>query len=525
MRYICAVDTASTTIQALNLRPYQKKVVKDTYDCIRAGAKRILIYAPTGAGKTIIAVQIVKDAAARGKRILFVVHRETLLEQTWEKLYKLGFECGFIKAGWSENYEALIQIASVQTLAKREWWHHLAIDLVILDEAHIVAFARAIRAAIASHHPQAIYIGLSATPWRLKKEESLKDIFDHLVSAPSPRELIDAGFLVKPSYYSIDEIDLAKVGTAVDGDFDRRQLALACDRPELIAQVVQKWQELARDRRTIAFTVNVTHAQHLAAAFIEKGIPADWVSGATPAKKAKQLFEQLASGEIILCSCMKLTEGFDVPSISAVLLCRPTKSKALHYQMVGRALRLSPETNKTDALIIDLAGNILRNGFVEEIQQVSLEQRDADKKTECPKKTCPQEAGGCGAIIYAFQLKCPHCNFIFKRPEKVYLMPNLKTLISVGDEERYEFYRSQIRTAYTQKYSPGWAAFTFKERYGHWPPNIWARGAVFGDRAKAYTVFDQAQYYQYLSAIATDRGKEESWVQRYMLLEFASEYL
>ena len=91
------MDTASTTIQALNLRPYQKKVVKDTYDCIRAGAKRILIYAPTGAGKTIIAVQIVKDAAARGKRILFVVHRETLLEQTWKNCINLVLNAGLSK--------------------------------------------------------------------------------------------------------------------------------------------------------------------------------------------------------------------------------------------------------------------------------------------------------------------------------------------------------------------------------------------------------------------------------------------
>ncbi len=106
------------------LRPYQIQVIRGVYNQIRQGIKRILVFAPTGAGKTIISAQIIAHAASRGKRILFVVHRSVLIEQTYRKLTQFGLSTniGFIKAGYPEIRDAPVQIASVQTLAKREWW-------------------------------------------------------------------------------------------------------------------------------------------------------------------------------------------------------------------------------------------------------------------------------------------------------------------------------------------------------------------------------------------------------------------
>ncbi len=238
---------------APTLRNYQKQFITDLYAQIRAGSKRILCFAPTGAGKTVLATQIAVHAASKNKRTLFVVHRETLISQTADKLSSFGLnDCGFIKAGWQENREALVQIASVQTLERRDWWQELNVDIVILDEAHLTAFAAIVAKMMSEIFSQAIYLGLTATPWRLSKKESLGDIFDTLVSAPMPHKLISSGFLVKPDYFSPNQADLEKVGTAVNGDFNEGQLALACDQEELTEQIVRDWHNLAFARRTIS---------------------------------------------------------------------------------------------------------------------------------------------------------------------------------------------------------------------------------------------------------------------------------
>ena len=336
-----------------------------------------------------------------------------------------------------------------------------------------------------------------------------------------PHELIEQGFLVKPSYFSPSLADLESIGTPLNGDFDEGQLAIACDRPELIGQIVRDWQNLAYGRRTIAFAVNVTHARHLAEAFIRAGIPAAYVDGTMPAKVTEPIYKQLGRGEIlVLCSCMKLVEGFDVPSVSAVLLCRPTYSKALHFQQIGRGLRLCPETAKRDCVVIDQAGNILgRHSFVEELKAISLDKGEDTKSCEAPKKICFKEQGGCGAILYASVPRCPQCGYVFPKPKKTYFVPTLQQLISEEDFERYEFYREKIREAYQKNFAPGWAAMTFKERFGHWPPDAWARDAVFGDHP---TEVQRLSYKSYLQALAQRKDKPESWIERYMNLEFGA---
>lgn len=501
------------------LRPYQRRFIADVYACIRGGSKRILGVAPTGSGKTLISSQIVQHAALRGKRVLFLVHRDILISQTFDKLQKfgLGLDCGFIKAGWQENRESLIQIASVQSLSKRDWWHEFPADVVIIDEAHIVAYSSVVQLMMSLIYPQLIYLGLTATPFRLNKHQGMGDIFESLVCAPMPSDLIDTGYLVKPSYFSVNQADLEKVGTGA-GDFDEGQLALACDRPELVQQIVQDWQRLAQGRRTIVFAVNVQHSKHLSEAFQAAGVKAAHVDGTMSAKVTNQIYQQLANSEtLVLCSCMKLTEGFDICSVSAVLLARPTRSKALFLQMIGRGLRLSTETDKLDCIVIDWAGNVQRHGFVEDLKQISLNQGEEPQSALAPKKICPPEQKGCGAILYASQMRCPTCGYVFPQQKKVYFVPALQQLLSEDDFERYEFYRQHIRLAYERNFAPGWAAIAFKDKYVHWPPEAWASGAVFGENPTADQRFS---YLRYLQAIATRKEKPESWVERYMGLEF-----
>ena len=353
------------------LRPYQQKVVSGVYNLIRSQRKRILLFAPTGAGKTILSCQIVSDAVSRGKRLLFVVHREILIGQTWDKFRKFGIDCGFIKAGYEENRDAPVQIASVQTLPRRDWWRQYQADVILLDECHLTAFSAIVSEMMSQVWKDAIYIGLTATPFRLSKNEGMGDIFTDLVCAPMPHELISSGFLVKPSYYSLEQPDLDSVKTK-NGEFEHKGLSVACDRPELIEATIEDWFRLAYNRRTIAFAVNVKHAQNLAAAFKNHGIPSAYVCGRTPIKTRTKIYQQLAEGEIlVLSSCGALSEGFDVPAVNAVILSRPTKSKALYCQQLGRGLRLSTETEKQDCIVLDQAGNVHRSNLYPQFGQTT----------------------------------------------------------------------------------------------------------------------------------------------------------
>jgi len=502
------------------LRPYQQQFIRDVYAQIRAGKKRILGWAATGSGKTLISAQIIAHAVAKAKRTYFIVHRDELISQSHDKLCSFGLEasCGFIKSGRREDRSALVQLASVQSLAKRKWWCDDNADIVVLDEAHLTAFAAPVRQMLDSTFPNAIYLGLTATPYRLSKKESLGDIFSALVCAPLPRDLIDLGFLIKPSYVPISRDDFSAIGRKIDGDFDERQLALACDRPESIQQTVAAWMKYARERRTIGFTVNISHAKHLAEAFQASGIQADYIDGST--KNPTKIYQKLADGEILaLFSCMKLVEGFDCPAVSAVILDRPTMSKALHFQMIGRGLRLCNEIDKRDAVIIDRVGNLWRHGTVEEIRLFDLKSKsEATSEVHVPKKLCPIENGGCGSLLYGFQQKCSECGYLFPSAKKQYFTPNSELLLATEEERsRYEFYRSKLREAHTNKYSPGWAANVFKERYGHWPPYLWGRGAIFSDRPTRSAMLS---YYEHLQQIARNKNESEAWLQKYMELEF-----
>ena len=501
------------------LRDYQTEVVRNTYSLIRQKVTKILIFAPTGAGKTVIATKIVCDAVSRGRKVLFVVHRDILVSQTHAKFSAVGLKCGFIKAGWERNFDASVQIASVQTLLVRHDWRELSISLIVLDECHIIAFHKISQQMMEKIFPQAIYLGLTATPWRLSKKESLGDIFQGLVCAPMPGKLIEEGFLAKPSYYSLDfQANLQDV-ELTDGDYNSYQLSRICDRTELIEQAVNSWYDLAYSRPTIAFAVGVKHARNLVAAFEAHGITAASVTGSTPIKERNRLYEQLAGGDLkLLASCEALSEGFDVPEVSCVILSRPTKSKALYFQQLGRGLRLSPD--KRGCLVLDQAQNVLEHGFIEDLTEADVElipsssNCSSDEKKKAPLKICPQEKGGCGNYVYAVYLKCPHCQFNFDLERLITVLGSNRS-IKPEDEIKLNYYRSLLRDAIQCARAPSWAAMKFKDKYGFFPLYDWARDAIYGGDRSSIPLYEE-----YLKTVASRLNKNRDWIDKYLYLEF-----
>ncbi len=509
------------------LRPYQAQVINDLYAKLREGYRRVAIIAGTGAGKTVISGQICAHAEAKGSRLLFLVHLDVLVGQTYEKMKQFGLQCGFIKAGWPEDPDAPIQIASVQTMAKRDWWKTWPADVVFYDEGHTTVFSQVGQELLHNTHPHAVHLAMTATPYRLDHEQ-LGDYFDTLVAAPPPATLQQMGFLAPMKYFGIPQegqMDLDGV-QLIAGDYDEKQLKNACDRPELIQRVVTEWQRLTPGKRTIAFCVDVGHARHVAEAFKREGIAADYVAGNTPIKKRQKLYEAIATGDLrVLTSCNVLSIGFDVPSIEVGLLLRPTMSIALHQQQIGRVMRISPHTGKTHGIILDQAGNLQRLGFPEDVTTYELPYGTSSPEHQpgqgraVPKKQCPE----CNGYVQTFAMECPDCGYDWTADRPIYTQELIELmgreqLSQITDEPtRYRLFQAFRQRAFRRGYLPDLAKQQFFDCFGNWPYPEWDRGAIFG---KTPTSTQVNQFKHYLGLVAQRRGKSITWIVEEFEKEF-----
>jgi DNA repair protein RadD len=504
------------------LRDYQSKVVRDLYDQIRRGYKRILIVAGTGAGKTVISGQITNDAESRRRRVLFLVHLDVLVGQTYSTFKSFGIECGFIKAGFEENPDALVQIASVQTLPRRHWWKKYQFDVVIWDEAHRSCWADISGRIFNDHAPNAIHIGLTATPWLTSKRRGMGDLFQTLVLAPSPKQLMEQGYLAPLKYYGFENLpDLTGIGTQA-GDFKEDELAIAVDTDETVGRIVAEYQRLASGRRALCFAVKIPHSRHIEAAFNAAGIPAIHVDGSTPIKERKRIYAAFRNGVYrVLTSVDVLGIGFDDPGVSCGILARPTKSPALDFQQRGRIMRPDKASGKVDGLILDFAGNVDRHGFVEDLTEdsFSLVKGKEPGTMPPPLKLCPPSQLGCGRYIYSFMRQCPHCAHEFPAKERIQLSGNLVPLEGsrkISGEMR-QFFEGKAKQAYSRGASPDWACVEFERRFGCWPKTAHMLGAVFGDNP---TKGMKSVYKSYLQAVAVKKGKDDKWVGSRFKREF-----
>jgi superfamily II DNA or RNA helicase len=507
-----------------SLRPYQNQLIKDLYIKLGEGYRRVAIIAGTGAGKTVIGGKICADTAARGLRLMFLVHLDVLVGQTYKKMQSFGLRCGFIKAGWREDPEAPIQIASIQTMEKRLWWRTWNANVVFFDEGHTTVFSQIGQEIMYETHPKAVHLAMTATPYRLGREQ-LGDHMQTFVASPVPAELQRMGYLAAMQYYGVpssSQINLEGVKT-VAGDFDERDLKNACDRPELVQRIVEEWHRLTPGKRTIAFCVDVEHARHVAEAFKASGVAAAVVDGSTPIKKRHQLYSDLGAGKLtVLTSCNVISIGFDEPSVEVGLLLRPTQSRALHYQQVGRLLRISPSTGKQYGIILDQANNLQRLGFPEDIQEYRLPtSRESTDHEVTPTKQCPT----CNRLMWGFVMICPGCGYTWETEPQVHT----DDLVEVYSEEllhqlerrkRYEFFRTQRQKTYQEGSAPSWTISVFQKEFGCAPESDWCFGSIFGDSP---TQQDKFAYRDYLLRVASRLGKDLSWVIQEFQQEFGTE--
>jgi superfamily II DNA or RNA helicase len=349
------------------LRPYQSALKHDIYAAFRDGNRAVMAQLPTGAGKSVILSAIAKDGDNHKRRVLFLVHRKELVMQLVGHLQHQNLQAEVIMAGYQYRPQHQFQVASIQTLVRREMPRD--INLIIIDEAHH-ATADSYRTVI-DNYPDAKVLGVTATPVRTNGS-GFRDLFDALVLGPSMQTLIDEGFLVKPEIFASPlKFDLSKVKVTA-GDYNERQLYDIMNNEALIGNLVGSWQKRAAGKKTCVFAINVEHSKQIAEQYNAAGINAAHIDGTTPADVREAMLRRFASGEItVLVNCAIVTEGFDVPEIECVQLVRPTKSLALYLQCVGRGLR--PATGKTSAIILDHADCVFRHGFPEDERTWTLD--------------------------------------------------------------------------------------------------------------------------------------------------------
>ncbi len=315
-----------------SLRPYQAKGEADIFASWKAGNRNVMYQLVTGGGKTVLFVDIIKKFLMKGKRVILLAHREELITQAWNHLYKNNIYSGIIKADIKPNYDLPCQVASIQTCARRKKLPHA--DVVIFDEAHHCQDDNSYGNLLVDHFPTSYVLGVTATPYRLGGQGFTR-LFNDLVLGPSFKQLVDSGYLCPLRYFVASIPDLSKVKIK-SGDYDEEQ----AEEVMKLAPLVESYQEHCKGMCGVVFAVNVHHSNKIVEQYNAAGIKAAHLDAKTPTEERKGILKAFREGRIqIISNVGIITEGFDFPDMQFVQLARPTKSLSLFLQMVGRVTR------------------------------------------------------------------------------------------------------------------------------------------------------------------------------------------
>jgi DNA repair protein RadD len=471
--------------QYMELRKYQVDLVEKARNEIRKGNKKIIIYSPTGSGKTIVAADIVRSAIEKGKKVLFLVHFRQLAFQARERFEEFGISdnVGMIMAGEDSSLGCPCQVAMVQTYSRRlkldekefnPWF--VDADLIIYDEAH-ASIAQTRKAILEMYSDDKVVLGLTATPCRADGR-GLGEIYDVIINGVDIAELTDQKYLVPFIYYGAQELpDLENIPT-VAGDYSKKVLGERVDKPKLIGDIYDNWVRICPERQTVIFCVNVKHSKHVRDLFQKRGVSIEHVDARSTEEHREDVLRRFKNGDLqVVTNCNVYSEGADFPWASCIIIAKPTKSLARYFQMGGRGSRTHP--GKEDCKIIDHAGNVNRHGFLDDPVYWTLDGKEkAWKKKKLRKKetsifTCKE----CGFQFEARRI-CPQCGFpvgdygkkIETTDDELKRLKGNKKELSRQDKMRWwqmlEYERRRLGK------SDKWLLANYKTKTGVWPRNM-----------------------------------------------------
>jgi len=397
------------------LRPYQEAAVSDACKALDKHGNTIVV-APTGAGKTIMLSALVGERYKDGKKILVMQHRDELVDQNKSKFERINpYITTSIVNGTVKNWDGNAIFSMVQTISReRNLRDRPKFDMIVVDESHHAAADTYLKVinAVKEDNPDAEIVGFTATPNR-GDGKGLRSVFNNCSHQIEITTLIREGFLVPPKSYVID----CGVGDQLNNvsrkgnDFDMEQVEAIMNHKVINDKVVTEWMDHADGRKTVVFCSTIKHAEDLLESFVEYDVDAKLVTGDTPKDERAETLHELAYGDLeVVVNVSVLTEGFDAPPVSCIVLTRPCSQKGTMVQMIGRGLRtIDPEefpgVVKTDCVVLDFGTSVLTHGSLEDAVDL-----DDKEKGEAPLKECPE----CESYVPMGVQECPVCGYLFE---------------------------------------------------------------------------------------------------------------
>ena len=453
-------------------RDYQTKAVDALRAELASGKRRIILYAPTGAGKTECCMMIIKSALAKKKRVAFLCNRINLVNQTSDRFWKSNIRHGIIQGQNTIRTYENVMVISIQTAARRGMPDF---DMIFIDEAHACGGSKEYRSVIEKF--KGPVLGATATPFARsmgKHYDSLGGpLFESIVVAATVQELIDQGFLVDVEVYAPSEPDLSKVKITA-GDYNEKQLGVAVDKADLIGDIVTNWKKLANGTPTVCFATNIAHSKHIVEQFIAAGIAAEHLDHRSSDDERKATLKRVESGVTTVISNVGiLAEGWDFPACKTLILARPTKSLVRHIQMIGRVLR--PHEGKPIATVLDHGGSVQRLGFPTDDFPMTLDDgKSKESKPAKAKEKLPKLCPSCKYLKPIGVHVCPKCGFVPEQQSAVIVEDGELVKIGRGKkkmttDDKAQLYGELKSIASRRGWSSGRLSNVFRDIAGTWP--------------------------------------------------------
>lgn len=447
------------------LRPYQQSAIQKLRAEFSSGKKRVVLYSPTGSGKSEMGMEMIRLARSLDKRVLFVCNRVELVTQASRRFNAAKIFHGIIQGSNSGYVDSKVLICSIQTLDRRGYPDA---DFIVIDEAHGVAGAKSYHKLLEHFHNVPV-VGLTATPF----SRGLGKQFQSIVKAATIRELVDLGFLVDCDIYAPSQPDLTGVDI-VAGDYNETQLGIAVDKADLIGDIVTHWFKLAQHKPTVVFATNILHSTHIVNQFKQAGITAEHIDCYTDEEERQAILGRFRDGITkIISNVGILAEGWDCPHTEVMILARPTRSLIRYIQMAGRILR--PSEGKSKALILDHSGTVFDLGYPTDDLPLELDMGIVrEKKAMEVKKKMPTECVKCKYMKAPSVHTCPMCGFAPERKNSIETDDGELEFVVRSKQKRHkqDFYSELLHIAAERKHSHGWVANTYRQAFGVWPKGL-----------------------------------------------------
>ena len=509
----------------MELYPYQIDCKEALRDNLRRGVKRQVLCAPTGSGKTVVAMSIVQDAMNKGSRVVFICDRQTLVNQTSDRFKEFGIPHGVAMGEHTFGRSMPIQVASAQTLEKRGFltsgfevgegqYAERSVDLCIIDECHEVR-KHTVEPIMAANIP---LIGLSATPFT----KGVGKVYQTVVNVITTNQLLNDKYLAPIKVVAPEaEIDTDGLTISNTGEWVQKEVSRRVK--TIVGDIVPEWERQTKIHfggpvKTIAFGATVADCEAMAESFQVAGYDFRVVHYKQSSAEKQAIIERFRNDiHIGLISCIALTKGFDVPETQCMIDAQPLrKSRSLHIQKIGRIMRTAP--GKEWGLLIDHAGNYL--GFYDETQAfwaagckdlTDEEFGNAPRKpkTETEHMRCKE----CGFILADRADACPSCGATRPRkPTTVIALPGSMKLIDEVTGKKGTFqgdWWTELRKVATGIHPMDYerarkmAVASYKGLFGEWPKGKFE--LTYGEPHPVVQEVSRRKYQQWL--IAKRKGK------------------